>query len=69
MITKNLAKAKMDDLIVRLHFRSGKSLTCKVVKLLGTEIEVMVNKVDRRKIVVNTLNGVDFLDEYIRELA
>jgi hypothetical protein len=69
MITKNLAKAKMDDSIVRLHFRSGKSLTCKVVKLLGTEIEVMVSRVEMRKIQVNSVVGVYFVDEYISELA
>jgi len=69
MITKNLAKAKMENLVVRLHFRSGKSLTCKVVKLLGIEIEVMVSKVERRKVIVNTLNRVEFVDEHIKELA
>ena len=69
MITKKLAKAKMDNLVVRLHFSSGKSLTCKVVKLLGTEIEVMVSKVERHKIIVNTLNSVEFVDEHIKELA
>ena len=69
MITKKLAKAKMENLVVRLHFRSGKSLTCKVVRLLGKEIEVMTNKIERRKIVINTLNGVDLVDEYIDELA
>ena len=69
MITEHLAKAKLENLVVRLHFRRGKSLTCKVVKLLGTEIEVMTNKIERRKIVVNSLASINFVDEHIDELA
>lgn len=69
IITKKLAKAKMENLVVKLNLGNGKVLTCKVVKLLGTEVEVMVNKVDKRKIVVNTLIGVEFVDEHIKELA
>ncbi|MDA0912004.1 MAG: hypothetical protein O2809_10715 [Proteobacteria bacterium] len=69
MITKKLAKAKMENLAVRLRFIDKTHLICKVVKLLGTEIEVMVNNTERRTIQVNSLVGVYFKDEYIDELA
>ena len=69
MITKKLAKAKMENLAVRLRFIDKTHLICKVVKLLGTEIEVMVNNTERRTIQVNSVVGVYFKDEYIDELA
>ena len=69
MITKKLAKAKMENLVVRLRFTDRTHLICKVVKLLGTEIEVMVNTIERRTIQVNSVVGVYFKDEYIDELA
>ena len=69
MITKKLAKAKMENLAVRLQFRDKTHLICKVVKSLGTEIEVMVNNTERRKILVNSLVGVSFIDEYVSELS
>ena len=69
MITKKLAKAKMENLAVRLRLMDKTHLICKVVKLLGTEIEVMVNNTERRTIRVNSVVGVYFKDEYIDELA
>jgi hypothetical protein len=69
MITKKLAKAKMENLAVRLRFIDKTHLICKVVKLLGTEIEVIVNNTERRTIQVNSVVGVYFKDEYIDELA
>lgn len=69
MITKKLAKAKMENLVVRLRFTDRTHLICKVVKLLGTEIEVMISNTERCTIQVNSVVGVYFVDEYIDELA
>ena len=67
-ITEKLIKAKKENLVVKLSIGKNTALTCKVVKLLGTEVEVMTNNLEWRKIVVNMLNGVDFVDEYVSEL-
>ena len=68
-VIENLIKAKKKHVVVRLQFKSGKFLKCKVSKLLGTEIEVITSKFERRKILVNSLVSVKFIDEPLSELA
>ena len=67
-IVKNLAKAKMESLTVKLHFLGGIRTTCKVVKLLGTGAEVMTDENEKRTIAFKSLVGVDFVDEHVSEL-
>jgi hypothetical protein len=62
MITKKLVKAKMEDLVARLRFTDKSHLICKVVKLLGTEIEVMISYTEKRIIQVSSVVGVYFID-------
>ena len=63
-ITKTLAKAKMEQIPVKLQLRNGATYDyCKVIKLMGTEIEVNLAKKGYSKIMVNDLVSVEIVKE------
>ena len=62
-ITKTLAKAKMDESIVKLSFPHGFNHSCRVMKLLGTKVEVYSLEQGTFTVNVNDLVGVDIIKE------
>jgi len=68
-VVKNLAKAKMECLTVKLHFLGGIITTCKVVKLLGTGVAVVTDENEKRTIDFKSLVGVEFVKEIVKESA
>lgn len=67
-VYKNLAKAKMESLTIKLHYLNGVRVTCKVSKLSGTTVDVAIDgEQERRTIAVVSIVGVEFVDEETRE--
>lgn len=50
-VYKNLAKAKMESLMVKLHYLNGKRVMCKVAKLSGTTVDIVIDGEQERRTI------------------
>lgn len=63
-VYKNLAKAKMESLTIRLHYLNGVRVMCKVSKLSGTTVDVAIDgEREKRTIAIDSIVGVEFVNE------
>ena len=63
-VYKNLAKAKMESLTIKLHYLNGVRITCKVSKLSGTTVDVAIDgEQEKRTIGIDSIVGVEFVNE------
>jgi len=62
-ITKTLAKAKMDESIVKLTLKNEVQHVVRVMKLMGTEIEAHSLEKGKFNIVVNKIVSAEIIKE------
>ena len=64
IVYKNLAKAKMESLTIKLHYLNGVRVTCKVSKLSGTTVDVAIDgKHAKQTIAISSIVGVELISE------
>ena len=63
-VYKNLAKAKMESFMVKLHYLNGKRVMCKVAKLSGTTVDIVIDgEQERRTIDIDSIVGAELISE------